>query len=171
MPSSHEIAPGEICSGANKFHHDKPLVSPCSCAFTRIQRRKSGSDAEIADCMAVNVALLTEFEYSDASIGAFHCRRLLTVFASPLMLFIAAAHATATVGHARISASYAALRTARSLSVASPRTAAMGIDFVPVGRFTSIESCDVRSLCKRPHADEPVVPSSAYRPSSASLIW
>ena len=82
----------------------------------------------------MNVAALTEFEYSEASIGAFHWRRLFTVFASPLMLFIAAAHATATVGHARISASYAALRTARSLSVASPRTAAMGIDLVPDGR-------------------------------------
>ena len=50
----------------------------------------------IADCMAVNVAVLTEFEYSEASSGDFQLRRLLTVFASPLMLFIAAAQATAT---------------------------------------------------------------------------
>ncbi len=93
------------------------------------------------------------------------------MFASPLIEFIAAAHATAIVGHACISASYAALRVAKSLSVASPRTAAIGMFVVPSGSCTSTVSCEVRSPCKRPHAEEPVVPSSEYKPSSASDIW
>ncbi|CAB4821737.1 unannotated protein [freshwater metagenome] len=83
------------------------------------------------------------------------------VLASPLMAFMAAAHAVATVGQATISASYAALRTATSASVASPRTAGIGMRFVPDGKYTSAVSCDVMSPCKRPHADEPVVESSA----------
>ena len=45
------------------------------------------------------------FEYSDASNGEAHLRRRLTVLASPLIEFIAAAQATEIVGHARISAS------------------------------------------------------------------
>ena len=149
-----------MLSGAERFHQESPLVSPTSFAFTRIQRRKSGSDACTADCMALNVSRLTLLEYSDASSGCFHLRLRLTTLASPLMLFIAAAHATAIVGQARISASYAALRTFKSESVERPRTAAIGIVFVPVGRCTSVLSWDVRSPCRRPHAEEPVVPSS-----------
>ena len=41
----------------------------------------------------------------------------------------------------------------------------------PSGKVTSVVSCEVTSPCSRDHADEPVVASSAYRPSSASAIW
>ena len=71
----------------------------------RIHPRKTGSESCTAACIASNVALLTLFEYSDASSGDSQLRRRFTALASPLMPFIAAAHATATRGHARISAS------------------------------------------------------------------
>jgi len=65
------------------------------------------------------------------------------------------------VGQARISASYAALRTRMSGLLAMPRTAAIGNSFAPSGNSTRVLSCDVTSPCSRPHADEPVVESSA----------
>src|SRR4029079_5285838 len=121
--------------------------------------------------MASKVSLLTLLANSEASIGLAQPRRRLTVLASPLTAFIAAAHDTATFGHARISASYAALRTAGSALVASPRTAAIGIVCSPSGNCTSALSCDVTSECSRSHALDPLVLSSEYKPSSASDIW
>ena len=137
----------------------------------RIQWRKSGSDAVTASCIASNVALLTLLPYSDASSGDGQLRRRFTVLASPFTPFIAAAHVVATVGHAAISASYAALRVAGSGWVAMPRTAAMGrLLLVPSGMCTSAVSCEVTTCCSCCHADDPLATSSAYRPSSASLI-
>ena len=84
------------------------------------------------------------------------------MFASPLIAFIAAAHGTATRGHASRSAAYAARRTNGSPWVASPRTAGIGRrSVVPSGNDTSAVSCDVTSDCRRPQADEATVPSWA----------
>ena len=89
----------------------------------RIHRRKSGSEAATADCIASNVARLTLLPNSDASSGLPQRRRRSTMLASPLIAFIAAEIGVAIVGQAAISASNAALRTAGSGFEPSPRTA------------------------------------------------
>jgi hypothetical protein len=58
-----------------------------------------------ADCIASNVALLTLLENSEACSGLSQPLRRLTVLASPFTALSAAAHDTATVGHASSSAS------------------------------------------------------------------
>ena len=78
---------------------------PWSAALVRIQRRKSASESATAACMASNVERLTALANSEASSGSSHLRRRLTIVASPLMAFIAAAQGTATWGQATISAS------------------------------------------------------------------
>ena len=104
-PSVHEIELGANGRGANRSYHGSAPVCPCSRALASIQRRRSGSAASSAACMASNVARLMLLANNEASMGVSHPRRRLTVFASPLTAFIAAAHATATLGQARISAS------------------------------------------------------------------
>ncbi len=104
-PSVHEIELGANGSGANRSYHGNAAGRPCSPALASIQRRRSGSDASMAACIASNVARLMLLANSDASIGLFHPRRRFTVFASPFTAFIAAAQVTATFGHARSSAS------------------------------------------------------------------
>ena len=133
----------------------------------RIQLRKSGSASVIAASMASNVARLTLLANSEASSGSLQARRRLTITASPLTPFIAAAQLTATVGQAASSASYAARRTAGSASLASPRAIAIGRRRPP----TSACSCEVTSPCSWVHAADPVVASSAYSASWSSGIW
>jgi hypothetical protein len=134
---------------------------PVQRGLTRIHRRRSGSAATTADCIASNVSRATLLANNEASSGVAHERRRSTAVASPLIEFIAAATATSIVGHAARSASYAALRTAGSASVASPRTAVIGRWRVPPGAATSAVSWDVRSRCRRRQASDPVVASSA----------
>ena len=105
MPSDHEIEADTWGSGATWSHQGSPPSWPWSCALVRIQRRKSGSAAVTADCIASKVGRLTLLANNDASSGDSQFRRRLTVLASPLMAFIAAATGVVTVGHARISAS------------------------------------------------------------------
>ena len=104
-PSVHEIELGANGSGANRSYHGSAPGRPCSRALACIQRRRSGSAASTAACIASNVARVTLLANSDASIGLSQPRRRLTMLASPFTAFIAAAHVTATVGQARISAS------------------------------------------------------------------
>ncbi len=105
MPSFHAISAGATGSGANRSHHGSGPSWPCNLAFIRIQRRRSGSEAITADCIASNVAVLTLLANSEAASGESHLRRLLMLLASPLMAFIAAATGTAIRGHAAISVS------------------------------------------------------------------
>ena len=106
-PSSQLTVAGSTGEGATRSHHFSPLSGdpPWSTALARIQRRKSASELATAACMASNVLRLTALENSEASSGSSHCRRRLTIVASPLIAFIAAAHGTATCGQAIISAS------------------------------------------------------------------
>ena len=105
MPSFHESEVATSGSGATRSHQGRPPEWPCSRALVRIQRRKSGSASATADCIASNVARLTLLANNEASRGASQWRRRLTVLASPLIAFIAAATDVATSGQAVISAS------------------------------------------------------------------
>ncbi len=82
---------GATGSGAIRSHHRSPPAWPCRRALHRIHRRKSGSAALTADCIASNVARLTLLANSEASSGLAQRRRRLTMLASPLIAFIAAA--------------------------------------------------------------------------------
>ncbi len=161
-PSFQLSSAGATGSGATRSAHCSPSGVPCRRAFTFIQRRKSGSESRTAVCIASNVGRPIELANSEASSGLSQLRRRLTMFASPLIAFIAAAHGTATRGHASRSAAYATRRTNGSPWVASPRTAGIGRrSVVPSGNDTSAVSCDVTSDCRRPQADEATVPSWA----------
>ncbi len=122
--------------------------------------------------IAANVSRSTLFANNEASSGSDHPRRSFTVIASPLMAFMAAARGTAKVGHASSSAAKAASRTAASGWEARPRTALIGsVSRLPSGHETWATSCEVKSLCSRFHAPDPVTRSSAYTDSSAGVIW
>ena len=160
-PSVHEMELGANGSGANRSYHGNAPGRPCNRALACIQRRRSGSAAATADCIESNVARVTLLANREASRGLSQPRRRLTMLASPFTAFIAAAHATATVGQALISAAYAASRTAGSACVPNPRIAAIGIVSAPSASSTIAVSCDVTSACIRSHAAEPVMLSSA----------
>ena len=106
-PSSHDTSARAWGNGATRSHHGSPAAGswPCRRAFARIQRRRSGSAAHTAACIASNVGRLTLLANSEASSGDGQRRRRLSALASPLIAFIAAAIGTSMVGQARSSAS------------------------------------------------------------------
>ena len=126
------------------------------CASTR---GSAGSDASIADCIASNVGAATRcWRTATRRAGESQPRRRLTMLASPLIAFIAAAHAVATFGHAAISASYAGAPDGRvgvGGEAAHGRHRQSSRARRAARRRRS--SCDVTSRCRRAHADEPVV--------------
>ncbi len=106
-PSSQLKLAGAIGEGATRSNHFNGSSRPPEwrAALARIQRRKSASEFATAACIASNVGRLTALANSEASSGWSQFRRRLTIVASPLIAFIAAAHGTATCGQATISAS------------------------------------------------------------------